>query len=675
VAIRLAIALLALTACGGRKLAMPGTGADGGGSPDAWSVPGADAGGDAVPQLHTPCRDLDPGADRVAAAAQRAGVFLVINELGVTVVEADSWRLRRTFAGHRGTLTAAALSPDGTVAASAGTDDVVRIWRTDDGREQARVDRPGHPVRVAFSPTGDLLAVVDQGGTIAAVDTRSGRVLWQETRAGSRPVSLAFAGSGSGVAIVVGDGGGFVRRAATTGAPLPVLEATMGASGPAAVSGDGTRLAFAAGTDIRVVQLSDGRALGPGVRATGRVTAVALSADGAQVFVGGEMGVAVHEVATGALIRPLPSGRIVTDLAVSADGTLLAAAAGQALFFRITDGELVQSLGQSGFTWSVAFASDGRLAFAGAGGPTQVWDVEQGQRQRLFARDLRGNQGTVAFSPAGALLINFETQATFWDVEQNRVLRQFSYDTTEQPDRSGSLRFSPDGAWLVGPGPSTAMATIRVWDATTGKLLRSWPGHGYAIHALAVSPRGDLVASAGAEAQGAEATRPLDVTVKLWDAATGAQLARFEGHERVITSVAFSPMGDRLLASDRGGLVRLWSVPDGRVVRDLATPPPPTGSLTVNLLGSSAAFSADGQWIASAGVDWTLTSGHSGDIAIWSAVDGTLKQRLTSLAEGNLGSIAWAPNGKSLVAGTRTGARVWCLEDEPRPGPNPDPNP
>jgi WD40 repeat protein len=233
------------------------------------------------------------------------------------------------------------------------------------------------------------------------------------------------------------------------------------------------------------------------------------------------------------------------------------------------------------------------------------------------------------------------------------------------------MRFSPDGTWLVGPGPSIEPGTLRVWDASSGKLLRSWSAHAFAITTLAVSPRGDLVASAGAEAKGPDGAHPLaDITVKLWDASSGAAVATLTGLAGEISSVAFSPSGDRLVTADRGGLVRLWTVPDGSVVRDLASPPAPTSSLTVNSYGKSAAFSPDGQWVAAAGVDWTLARsprgdiGHSGVISIWSVADGRPRQRrLVSLSEGNLGWIAWSPTGKALAAGTRSGARIWCLED------------
>lgn len=139
----------------------------------------------------------------------------------------------------------------------------------------------------------------------------------------------------------------------------------------------------------------------------------------------------------------------------------------------------------------------------------------------------------------------------------------------------------------------------------------------------------------------------------------------------MITSLAFSPDGTRLLSSDQNGLVRLWSVPDGAVVRDLASDWTMLPSF-VRTFGNSAALSPDGALVASAGVDWSITEGPSGAIALWSALDGTLRARLLSLNEASLGTLQWSPDGKLLAAGTGTGMRIWCLDELPSTPPEPD---
>lgn len=107
------------------------------------------------------------------------GSAVTIAEFGsdgsVLVAGGSSARVWREVAGspgvtvrHRGHITAAHLSQDGTLLVTAGGEGAVRIWRTADGRPVAKVDHPGRVRDAVFSPDGRFLA------TIAA--NRLGRV-------------------------------------------------------------------------------------------------------------------------------------------------------------------------------------------------------------------------------------------------------------------------------------------------------------------------------------------------------------------------------------------------------------------------------------------------------------------------------------------------------------------
>src|SRR5262249_2200619 len=85
--------------------------------------------------------------------------------------------------------------------------------------------------------------------------------------------------------------------------------------------------------------------------------------------------------------------------------------------------------------------------------------------------------------------------------------------------------FNPDGTGVVSCGNDGA---VKIWDARTGKEVRSFRCHPERISGVAWSPDGQHLATAS-----------LDKTARVWDAETGKELAKLSGHTERVYRVAF----------------------------------------------------------------------------------------------------------------------------------------
>jgi WD40 repeat protein len=652
------------TAGGGRSGTGGGQGSGGGGAaggdPDAGPLdPG---------RGFTPCRDLSPNGSGLAVAAG-SDHFLLMNGLGAAVISDGDWRIRRSFTGQLDGIGSGTLSYDGRLGATLGGESVVRIWQTSDGKQIAGVktgaapDYLTAPGLVRFSPAELAVAFIAYDGELAVADAETGVRRWTEELALMHPTSLFFTPDGQ--SLLIGTPAGFERRRVSNGERLGSLSLS-GAGGPAALSSDGAALAFTSpdGTMVQVVNPADGLPRSQGIVPDAQVTALAFGRRTDEIVVGTRRGTYLHNVAGGTVLRSFPIA-FAFDLAVLPRSGALAIASDQVALFDLEKGDLLYAFGRYAGLLEGAVTPDGHVVMPGFEGPLEVWDPAQGKKileiERLSATE---PYHSPAVTPTGLLFLRFGAELTFWNLSSAALVRR---TPLEMADRLfvGELILSRDGKLAIGRGSEGALGKIRVWDAETGQLLRTLPGHGAATNYLALSPSGAVLASVGVDVAPDDVSDGAGHSIKLWDFTSGTLLATVSGHERVINQVAFSPSGNLLISGDRAGWVQLWSVPDGRNVRDLATGYRRVSQTTSNGYGDSVAFSPDGRFVAALGVDWTITNGHTGDIAIWSLDDGRLVAHLLSLSEANLRRLLWSPDGRFIAAPSGEGLRVWCLDELP----------
>ncbi len=116
--------------------------------------------------------------------------------------------------------------------------------------------------------------------------------------------------------------------------------------------------------------------------------------------------------------------------------------------------------------------------------------------------------------------------------------------------RITALKFSPLGGALVASDVAVGGTSwLRVLAARTGKTLAEWPAHGDAVHDLALSPDGGVIATAGA-----------DKLIRLWEVVAQREVARLEGHGGSVLGVAFNTNATELVTVSSDQQLKVWDV-------------------------------------------------------------------------------------------------------------------
>lgn len=125
-----------------------------------------------------------------------------------------------------------------------------------------------------------------------------------------------------------------------------------------------------------------------------------------------------------------------------------------------------------------------------------------------------------------------------------------------------AVRINPEGSIVA--SSTTNENAIKLWDATTGQLIRALVGHTGPVRVLVFSSDGAWLASGSN-----------DHTIKLWDVAAGQELRTFEGHQHPVLVLDISIDGQHLISADdvgRVSTINLWDVATGMLLSSKAFP-------------------------------------------------------------------------------------------------------
>lgn len=526
--------------------------------------------------------------------------------------------------GHTDSVLAVAISPDGTVAVTGsgelnrigvhfvfGRDNTARIWDVATGREMRRL--VGHTDRVtavAISHSGRLILTGSRDQTAQIWDAASGLPLNRLVGHSDEITGVQFSPDDRWVVTVGGEVALWSvepgRTARTFGSEVDQFEA-------AALSVDGRRLltggrkptGSAEPPQATMWDTATGYKIGHfTVPSLYMIESVDLSPDGRS-----------------ALISGMGAFKGIEDLQGGTD---------RALLVNTETGELVRTLrgppppeerDDRILRFSASFTGNGRqiLTVGGWGESTRLFNTDDGALVREYPQ--APHIAAAATSDGRwVLTAGADNAAHLWESSSGREIRTLGGRVLAPV----SVSASPGGHWLLTGDHN------RLWDLATGREAArfTWRGREADTRATALSHDGHWLVVGCEE----------DNSARLLALPTGTEVRRFHGHTKILTTVAISPDGRRVLTGSLDDTSRIWALDTGLEVRRLQTPH-----------AISCAFSRRD-------VQRAITLGA--DTRVWNVELGAELIRFPSSAV-VWGSVALSPADESALCAGDIGVQLW----------------
>jgi len=557
--------------------------------------------------LHEP--DIVMGeASRIAVSRDGRRAVVASWVGGVKVVDIEAGKVLRRFQGHRANATAADLVGEEGLALSGARDGSLLLWRIETGEVVREVAKAGEAPVTA-------LRVARDGKTAAVRRTRekSGEV---EGLDRIEVIDLASGAVRTTIALEAGAGRIALR--------MDLWYAVVGTYDRATVYD--LRAGAAIGRSPGHAP-EGGTAIGGGI--IHEVTSLAWDESGRYFMTGSKQGeIMVHDAT-----NPPEAQRIrrrveaLSGLALSPDGrtALVGAADATAYVWDLATGRLertITGLGRDGLfgqghVIGCAFSPDGRRALlVSVSGASRLYDTAGWKELRVLADGEK--LYAAVFRPDGSAIVARDAAYRILELDPEtgaitRVLgktgelcetlvaaRDGTVYACARNDRQLFI-FGKDGKatrWNREPaGPDAITSVSDAVLSADGRALLAWGGGllarfdvatgarvepslrlPFEVARIALFPDGKRLLACGAGAQA-------------MDLATGAPLARYEGHEGLVKACAVSADGRRVVTAGADGALRVFDAASGALL----------AGMVADASGEHVAFTQDGFVSGSAG--------------------------------------------------------------------------
>lgn len=599
------------------------------------------------------CWGMDVSRDgRMATAAGDSLEFAVWDI-------ATGQEIQRFVGGHTDVPQSVAFLPDGRSVLSGGLDDTLLMWDIATGDILHRYDNPTGDINgIAVSSDGQLAVTGTEGGEAVVWDLASEQIVLRLVHNPELQIlPVAFSPDGESIASGSEDGTVAIWDA-QTGELRHLLEGHTNIVFGVVFSPDSKQVLSSSADNTMILwEVESGAPLRQLAGHTNWVFGAVFSDDGTRIVSGSrDQSLMLWDAASGETLHVYlgeAGGALAVAFVPNSQWIVSAHSTG---FVRVWESGDKRQLWQAHDTarrensegMDNTLYSDGELIALDASGQQTLtpgadgraiilWDAQTGDLVRGF-EGLTARVSALSFSPDGQFVLGgaWDGSLVIWNRDTGELVRRFEGHTAGVLDAA----FSPDGNLIISGAEDF---TLIVWDANSGDVIRRIDGFTDAVNTVAFSPDGRTFVAGFGTVRYVTGSYS-DTSLRLFDASSGEELRRFEGHTAPVSAAAFSPDGRTIVSGSTDATVRLWDVTTGQELR--------------RFIGHAAAlwdvgYSPDGNYAVSGSQDAT--------VIVWDLQTGD-RLRVFEVGETMVQGVAVTPDGHNLLAASGDGTlRLWRL--------------
>ena len=305
---------------------------------------------------------------------------------------------------------------------------------------------------------------------------------------------------------------------------------------------------------------------------------------------------------------------------------------------RQLDIDLLHAFSHSRAIYSVKFNHNGTSVAICSDGIVNIFDVESGRSlavlenpagvdRNIYVRD-------ICFSPDGRYLASGGEDANLqlWDVRERELVRQYTGHSKD----IYAIDYARNGLSIAS---ASGDCTVKLWDPTANDLRHTlFLEKGQGCTSVVFSHDSTLLA-AGA----------VDNTVHIWNAATGEQKVKWQGHSDFVTCLTFNANSSLLFIGSTDKRVKGWKIIKGW---DL--------SETVSCISTFEGHQDSVYCVASThDGKWLMSGSKDSGVMFWDPTTGRAHAYLRAHRNTVIG-LATSPNGAVFATCSRDcRMRIW----------------